>query len=88
MPARLRPGGVPRQGVGRDWAHGQGNTGQDRGTRALEFRVVVVVVVVAVVVDVLSVVIGRHSSLWISGAYAWPIIAGLVVVAAQPGGDR
>ena len=39
MPARLRPGGVLRQGaVGRDWAHGQGSTGQDRGTRALELR--------------------------------------------------
>ena len=36
MPARLRPGGVLRQGaVGRDWARGQGSTGQDRGTRAL-----------------------------------------------------
>jgi len=36
--------------------------------------------VVAVVVGVLSVVIGKHSSLWIPGADAWPIIAGLVVV--------
>ena len=56
----------------RDRSRSQGSTGQDRGTRALNFALVVVAVVVA---DVLSAVIGKHSPLWIPGAGAdgWPM---------------
>jgi protein-S-isoprenylcysteine O-methyltransferase Ste14 len=71
----------------RDRSRGQGSTGQDRGTRALNSALVVVAVVVA---DVLSAVIGKHSPLWIPGAGAdgwpitaglgWPIVAGLVII--------
>src|ERR1017187_9860264 len=60
----------------RDRSRGQGSTGQDRGTRALNSALVVVAVVVA---DVLSAVIGKHSPLWIPGAGAdgWPIVVWL-----------
>ena len=63
----------------RDRSRGQGGTGQDRGTRALNFALVVVSVVAA---DVLSAVIGKHSPLRIPGAGAdgWPLVAGLVII--------
>jgi protein-S-isoprenylcysteine O-methyltransferase Ste14 len=63
----------------RDRARGTGGTGQDRGTRALNFGLILAAVVAA---DVLSAVIGKHSPLWIAGAgaHGWPIIAGLVII--------
>ena len=63
----------------RDRLRGRGGTGRDRGTRMLNFLLVIVSVVVA---DVLTAVIGKHSPLWIPGAGAdgWPIITGLVIV--------
>ncbi len=63
----------------RDRSRGQGSTGQDRGTRTLNFALVVVAVVAA---DVPSAVIGKHSPLRIPGAGTdgWPIVAGLVII--------
>jgi protein-S-isoprenylcysteine O-methyltransferase Ste14 len=63
----------------RDSARGQGGTGRDRGTRALNFGLFVVAVALA---DVLSFAIGKHSPLWIPGAGndGWPIVVGLVVI--------
>lgn len=63
----------------RDRSRSKGGTDQDRGTRALNFGLVVVAVVAA---DVLSAVIGKHSPLRIPGAGTdgWPIVAGLVII--------
>jgi protein-S-isoprenylcysteine O-methyltransferase Ste14 len=63
----------------RDRARGTGGTRRDRGTRALNFALIVVAVVVA---NALASVIGKHSPLWIPGAgsHGWPIIAGLVII--------
>jgi protein-S-isoprenylcysteine O-methyltransferase Ste14 len=63
----------------RDRARGTGGTGRDRGTRALNFALIVVAVVVA---EALAGAIGKHSPLLIPGAGpdGWPIITGLVVI--------
>lgn len=63
----------------RDRSRGRGGTARDRGTRALNFAMIVVAVAAA---DVLSAVIGKHSPLLIpgAGAHGWPIITGLVVI--------
>jgi protein-S-isoprenylcysteine O-methyltransferase Ste14 len=63
----------------RDRQRGTGGTGRDRGTRALNFALIVIAYLVA---DVLAGVIGKHSPLRIPGAGAggWPIIAGLVII--------
>jgi len=63
----------------RDRARGTGGTGRDRGTRALNFALIVVAVVAA---DALASVIGKHSPLRIPGAgsHGWSIIAGLVII--------
>jgi protein-S-isoprenylcysteine O-methyltransferase Ste14 len=62
----------------RDRARHTGRTAQDRGTRRLNFGLVVAAIVAA---DVLAAAIGPHSPLRIPGAHAegWPILAGLVV---------
>lgn len=63
----------------RDRARGTGGTRRDRGTRALNFALIVVAVVVA---DALTSVIGKHSPLRIPGAgsHGWPIVTGLVII--------
>jgi protein-S-isoprenylcysteine O-methyltransferase Ste14 len=63
----------------RDRQRGTGGTGRDRGTRALNFALIVLAVVVA---DALARVISKHSPLWISGAgaHGWPVITGLVII--------
>jgi protein-S-isoprenylcysteine O-methyltransferase Ste14 len=63
----------------RDSARGKGDTGRDRGTRALNFGLYLVAYAVA---DVLSFVIGKHSPLRIPGAgnEGWPIATGLVII--------
>jgi protein-S-isoprenylcysteine O-methyltransferase Ste14 len=65
--------------LARDRQRGTGGTGRDRGTRALNFALIVIAFLVA---DALTAVIGKHSPLRIPGAGAdgWPIIAGLVIV--------
>lgn len=63
----------------RDRARGTGGTERDRGTRALNFGLIVIAVVVA---DALSGAIGKHSPLRIPGAGpgGWPIITGLAII--------
>jgi protein-S-isoprenylcysteine O-methyltransferase Ste14 len=63
----------------RDRLRGRGGTGRDRGTRALNFALIVVSVVAA---DAFAAAIGKHSPLRIPGAGAdgWPIITGLVII--------
>jgi protein-S-isoprenylcysteine O-methyltransferase Ste14 len=63
----------------RDRARGTGGTDRDRGTRALNFVLIVIAVVVA---DALSGGIGKNSPLRIPGAGpdGWPIITGLVII--------
>jgi len=63
----------------RDRLRGRGGTGRDRGTRALNFALIVVSVAVA---NALTSVIGKHSPLRIpgAGAHGWPIITGLVII--------
>jgi protein-S-isoprenylcysteine O-methyltransferase Ste14 len=63
----------------RDRLRGRGGTGRDRGTRALNFALIVVSVVAA---DAFAAVIGKHSPLWIPGAGpdGWPIVTGLVII--------
>jgi protein-S-isoprenylcysteine O-methyltransferase Ste14 len=63
----------------RDRARAKGGTDEDRGTRALNFGLIVAAVVAA---SVLSAVIGKHSPLRIPGAgsHGWPVVAGLVVI--------
>jgi protein-S-isoprenylcysteine O-methyltransferase Ste14 len=63
----------------RDRARGTGGTDRDRGTRALNFALIVIAVVAA---DALSGAIGKNSPLRIPGAgpYGWPVITGLVIV--------
>jgi protein-S-isoprenylcysteine O-methyltransferase Ste14 len=65
--------------LARDRQRGTGGTARDRGTRAVNFALIVIAIVVA---DVLTGVIGKHSPLRIPGAGAdgWPIITGLVIV--------
>jgi protein-S-isoprenylcysteine O-methyltransferase Ste14 len=65
--------------IARDRARGLGGTDEDRGTRRLNFILLVASVVAA---DVLGAVTGKHSPLWIPGAgpSGWPIITGLVVI--------
>ena len=65
--------------IARDRQRGTGGTGRDRGTRAVNFILIVVAILVA---DALTAVIGKHSPLRIPGAgpYGWPLIAGLVVI--------
>ena len=63
----------------RDRQRGTGGTGKDRGTRALNFALIVIAILAA---DALDAVIGKHSPLRIpgAGAHGWPIITGLVIV--------
>jgi protein-S-isoprenylcysteine O-methyltransferase Ste14 len=65
--------------IARDRQRGTGGTGRDRGTRAVNFILIVVAILVA---DALTAVIGKHSPLRIPGAGpdGWPLIAGLVVI--------
>lgn len=70
--------------IRRDRRRGTGSTERDRGTRTLNFVLVIAAVVLA---DVLGAVIGKHSPLWLPGAgrtgagpAGWPVIAGLVVI--------
>jgi protein-S-isoprenylcysteine O-methyltransferase Ste14 len=63
----------------RDRARGTGGTSRDRGTRAVNFVLIVIAIVVS---EVLAGVIGKHSPLRIPGAGpgGWPIITGLVII--------
>jgi protein-S-isoprenylcysteine O-methyltransferase Ste14 len=63
----------------RDRARGTGGTGRDRGTRALNFALVVIAVEAA---NALTAVIGKHSPLRIPGAgsHGWPIVTGLAII--------
>jgi protein-S-isoprenylcysteine O-methyltransferase Ste14 len=65
--------------IARDRQRGTGGTGRDRGTRAVNFILIVVAILVA---DALTAVIGKHSPLRIPGAGpdGWPLIAGLVII--------
>jgi protein-S-isoprenylcysteine O-methyltransferase Ste14 len=65
--------------IARDRRRGAGGTARDRGTRALNFALIVVAIVVG---DALTQLIGKHSPLRIPGAGpdGWPLIAGLVVI--------
>lgn len=65
--------------IARDRQRGTGGTGRDRGTRALNFILIVVAIEAA---NILSGVIGKHSGLRIPGAGpgGWPVIAGLVII--------
>jgi protein-S-isoprenylcysteine O-methyltransferase Ste14 len=70
--------------IRRDRRRGTGRTERDRGTRTLNFVLVIAAVVLA---EVLGAVIGRHSPLWLPGAWrtgagpaGWPVIAGLAVI--------
>jgi protein-S-isoprenylcysteine O-methyltransferase Ste14 len=65
--------------LARDRQRGTGGTARDRGTRAVNFILIVVAILVA---DALTALIGKHSPLRIPGAgpYGWPLVAGLVVV--------
>lgn len=70
--------------IRRDRRHGTGRTERDRGTRALNFALIIAAVVLA---DVLAAVSGKHSPLLLPGAErtsvgpaGWPVIAGLVVI--------
>lgn len=65
--------------IRRDRRRGAGSTERDRGTRTLNFVLIISAVALA---DVLGAVIGKHSPLWLPGAgpAGWPIIAGLVVI--------
>jgi protein-S-isoprenylcysteine O-methyltransferase Ste14 len=65
--------------LARDRQRGTGGTGRDRGTRGLNFALIVIAIVAA---DALTVAIGKHSPLRIPGAgpYGWPLIAGLVII--------
>jgi len=70
--------------IRRDRRRGAGGTERDRGTRTLNFVLVIVAVVFA---EVLGAVIGKHSPLLLPGAgrtgdgpSGWPVIAGLVVI--------
>jgi protein-S-isoprenylcysteine O-methyltransferase Ste14 len=62
----------------RDRARSKGGTADDRGTRALNFGLIVVAVVAA---ETLATVAGRHSPLWLPGASTggWQTVPGLVV---------
>jgi protein-S-isoprenylcysteine O-methyltransferase Ste14 len=65
--------------IARDRVRGRGGTAEDRGTRRLNFGLIVVALVIA---DVLARTTGTHSPLRIPGAgpAGWPEIAGLVIV--------
>jgi protein-S-isoprenylcysteine O-methyltransferase Ste14 len=64
--------------LARDRQRGTGGTGRDRGTRSLNFGLIVLAILAA---DALMRAIGSHSPLRIPGAGAdgWPIITGLVI---------
>jgi protein-S-isoprenylcysteine O-methyltransferase Ste14 len=63
----------------RDRRRGAGRTERDRGTRTLNFALIISAVVFA---DVVGAATGRHSPLLLPGAgpTGWPVIAGLVVI--------
>jgi protein-S-isoprenylcysteine O-methyltransferase Ste14 len=63
----------------RDRRRGTGGTGADRGTRAVNFILIIAAVVAA---DVIASVSGSRSPLWLTGAgaHGWPVIAGLVII--------
>lgn len=65
--------------VRRDRSRQAGGTQRDRGTRTLNFVLIIAAIVFA---DVVGAVIGKHSPLWLpgSGTGGWPVIAGLVVI--------
>lgn len=65
--------------LARDRQRGTGGTGKDRGTRALNFVLIVIAILAA---DALNAAIGKHSPLRIpgAGAHGWPAITGLVIV--------
>lgn len=65
--------------IARDRQRGTGGTARDRGTRAVNFILIVVAILLA---DALTALIGKHSPLRIPGAGpgGWQLIAGLVVV--------
>jgi protein-S-isoprenylcysteine O-methyltransferase Ste14 len=62
----------------RDRARDKGGTAHDRGTRALNFGLIMVAIVAA---GVLPAAIGKHSPLWIPGAESggWQVVPGLVM---------
>jgi protein-S-isoprenylcysteine O-methyltransferase Ste14 len=63
----------------RDRRRGTGGTGADRGTRAVNFILIIAAVVAA---DVIAGVSNSRSPLWLAGAgvHGWPVIAGLVII--------
>jgi protein-S-isoprenylcysteine O-methyltransferase Ste14 len=63
----------------RDRARGKGSTDEDRGTRRLNFALIIAAIVIA---DVLGAALSKHSPLWLPGAgpNGWPIVTGLVVI--------
>jgi len=65
--------------IARDRARGKGSTDEDRGTRGLNFALIISAIVIA---DVLTAVLSKHSLLWLPGASpnGWPVITGLVVI--------
>ncbi len=62
----------------RDRARAMGRTADDRGTRALNFGLIVAAIVAA---DALAASVGADSPLRLPGAHAggWAVVAGLVV---------
>jgi protein-S-isoprenylcysteine O-methyltransferase Ste14 len=70
--------------IRRDRRRGAGGTERDRGTRTLNFVLVIAAVVLA---EVLGAVIGKHSPLLLPGGgwtgrgpAGWPVVAGLIVI--------
>jgi protein-S-isoprenylcysteine O-methyltransferase Ste14 len=65
--------------LARDRQRGAGGTDRDRGTRGLNFVLIVIAVVAA---DALARAIGKHSPLRYAGvgSHGWPVIAGLVII--------
>jgi protein-S-isoprenylcysteine O-methyltransferase Ste14 len=63
----------------RDRARGTGGTRRDRGTRALNFALIVAAIEGA---NVLTSVTAKHSPLRIAGpgVHGWPLVAGLVII--------